>query len=548
MKAKLVICVSSFLILLLGTGIVITAEEANNKRIIVGYEEAINLQDLKGIPYELHHIMDSINAVSITIPSNRLQQIKEISGVRWVENDYVVTTESEVVDWGYKETITTGTKKLGLTGKGIKVGIIDTGINGKHPDLNVVGGESFVEEEPNFQDLNGHGTHVAGIIAAKNNMIGTVGVAPNVNIYAIKALNQYGKGRQTDIIAGIEWAVEHDLDIVNLSLTSPHSTIALKLAIESADDAGLLIVAASGNDETGLGQVGKDIMYPARYPDVIGVGSIGRDLKKSSFSYGGSSLSYTAPGENIYSTYVLLGSGENDYNNLSGTSMAAPYVAGVFALYKQAYPYMNTNQIKAKVSENVIDLGREGKDPDYGYGLVQSPALYFSDTKPDVWYSDSVQSLAKKEYVSGYQDGTFRPANSITREEAVTMIGTILNLNGTQRDSIYSDVKKEYFGSGFIVSATNEQIITGYPDDTFRPKSFISRGDVAVMVQKAFDIPLSEEQAFDDVKKGKYYFNEVNALFNSNILSGYPDNRFKPEQNISRAEFSVILSKTLKEY
>ncbi|MFZ3578292.1 S8 family serine peptidase [Virgibacillus sp. DJP39] len=543
MKGKIVICISCVWVVLLGLTINLSAEEVEEQRIIVGFEKEVELQELTGIPYELHHKMNSINAASITVQTEAIKSIEELPSVKWVERDYIVTTDAQVVDWGYSETIVSGTMELGLTGAGVKIGIIDTGINSNHPDLQVAGGQSFVAEESGFQDLNGHGTHVAGIIGAQNNLIGMVGVAPNAQIYAIKSLDQSGQGRQTDIIAGIEWAIKQQLDIVNLSITTSNSSIALQKAIEAADQAGLLIVAASGNDETGTGQIGTDIMYPARYPEVIGVGSINKELTKSVFSYAGSSLSFAAPGEAVYSTY------ENNYTRLSGTSMATPYVSGVIALYKEAYPYMNTDQIKSVLAKQATDLGVPGRDTQYGYGLVQSPDNYYRDLQTDTWYTSYVHYLIRHNLINGFPDGTFRPGKTITREEATTLIGRVLDLNGTKRKSGFIDVNLDSFGSGYIVSATTEGIITGYPDNTFKPNESITRGEVAVVIQRAFDLPMSETKAFSDVSSNSFFFKEINALYEAEIIEGYPNYEFLPNKEISRAEFSIILAKVLnKDY
>jgi hypothetical protein len=520
-------------------------QDTVNERVIVGFHDEIDLNVFNKMSYELHHIFDEITAVSVTVPRFAISYLNENSKVAWVESDPVVKTSGQLVDWGHKVTGTKKAQDLGLTGAGVRIAIIDTGVSKQHPDLTIAGGKSFVEGSASYHDNNGHGTHVAGIIAAQNNGIGSVGVAPGAEIYAIKSLDEEGDGNQADVIAGIEWAIENNIDIINLSITSPFATNGLRSIIEKANDKGILVIAASGNDETGNGQIGNDIMYPARYPTVIGVGAINKEKVKPSFSYMGPSLEYAAPGERVYSTYVGGNGTDNGYAYMSGTSMATPYVAGVLALYKEAFPSLSIQTLKKITSRSALDLGTQGRDPVYGYGLIQSPSMLFWDLKDNVWYSSYIKNMIEKDLVSGYVDGTFRPNGNITREEVVTMIGRALKLDGTKREAAFTDVKPEYFGSGYIASATEKGYISGYPGNTFKPKSSITRGDVAVIIQKAFGFPLSTNQVFTDVKSNKYYFEEVNALNENKIISGYPDNSFLPDQNISRAEFSIILAKAL---
>ena len=232
----------------------------------------------------------------------------------------------------------------------------------------MTGGISFIKGNTSYNDDNGHGTHVAGIIGAQNNGEGTVGVAPDAELYAVKVLDKIGEGNQSDVAKGVEWAIGQKLDIINLSITSENGSHLLEQALQKAYDQGILIVAASGN----LGDtVSNEVLYPARYPTVIAVGSVNQNLKRSDFSYYGSDLEFVAPGENIFSTFN--GSDVETYAEASGTSMASPFVSGMAALYKQAYPSLRGPSIRTYMQKSALDLGNKGKDSEYGYGLVQLP-------------------------------------------------------------------------------------------------------------------------------------------------------------------------------
>lgn len=209
-------------------------------------------------------------------------------------------------------------------GQGAAVAVIDTGIDAAHPDLKgqVVGGVNIVDAQhpDNWADDEGHGTHVAGTIAGAGRDGGVWGVAPKAKLYAVKVLDKDGNGNYDDVIAGIEWAMNHGVKIANMSLGADEGSEPLHRAVQAALKAGMTIVAAAGN--TG-GAVG----YPGAYPETIAVGACDSSDKVAPFSSRGPEVSFIAPGVDILS--AKLGGG---YVSLSGTSMASPHVSGLAAL------------------------------------------------------------------------------------------------------------------------------------------------------------------------------------------------------------------------
>jgi minor extracellular protease Epr len=256
--------------------------------------------------------------------------------------------------------------KQGLTGKGVKIAVLDSGV-APHSDLNIAGGVSTVDYTNSYNDDNGHGTHVAGVIASKNNGIGTTGVAPGASVYAVKVLNRLGEGSLVDIIEGLDWAIQHKVDIINLSLGTPDDSAALKAAVDKAYQQGILVVAAAGNSGNSTGS-GDTMMYPAKYDSVISVGATDQSNKRASFSSTGPTLEIVAPGQSIASTYL-----NNGYAIGSGTSQAAPYVSGILALMKEKYPTKTNVELRQMLQHNALDLGVAGRDSLYGFGLVQFP-------------------------------------------------------------------------------------------------------------------------------------------------------------------------------
>jgi len=259
----------------------------------------------------------------------------------------------------------------GNTGDPIKVGIIDTGISNKHPDLlaNIKGGVNTINPSKSWNDDNGHGSHVAGIVAALNNSIGVVGVGPDIDLYAIKVLNANGTGYLSDVIEGIEWAIQNGMQVINMSLGTTSNVPSFHDAIIAAKNAGIVIVAAAGNN-------GVAVTYPAAYPEVIAVSAIDQNDQIASWSSRGPEVDLAAPGVSIYSTYKGTG-----YATLSGTSMAAPHVTGVAALVLNTsvgFYDLNGNgkwdpdEVQKKLQDTAVDLGTSGFDNLYGWGLVNA--------------------------------------------------------------------------------------------------------------------------------------------------------------------------------
>ena len=273
------------------------------------------------------------------------------------------------------------------TGTGVTVAVIDTGVEAGHPDLNgtvlpgldLVGSgdsadgsgaaDSTVRTASGSDDENGHGTHVAGILAAvAGNGIGIAGLAPGVKILPVRALDADGAGYDSVIADGITQAVDHGASVLNLSLGGTDSG-ATATAVKYASSKGAVVVAAAGNERN----AGNGVSYPAADPGVIGVAASTMQNTDASFSNTGSYVDLAAPGVQIWSTYK-----GDAYKVLSGTSMATPYVAAAAALVKSVAPTMTPGAITTLLERTATDLGAAGRDDATGYGLVDPYAAVCS--------------------------------------------------------------------------------------------------------------------------------------------------------------------------
>lgn len=369
-----------FMALIFVSGLMITTAGAVS--VIIGFKDKADPEILQ--PHgKVTHNYKYIPAVAADLPEQAIENLKKNNKIAYIEPDYEVSVLEETVPWGITRIGAPSVHTNGNKGTGINVAIIDTGINYNHPDLcdNYKGGYDFVNDDADPLDDNGHGTHCAGIIAAADNDIGVIGVAPEANLYSLKIVNNTGRGNTSDLIAAIEWATEtckdtdisNDIHIISMSLGSNSRVTALETACSQAYDSGILLVAGAGNDGNRRG-TGDSVDYPGAYSSVIAVAATDSMDNRASFSSTGPAVELAAPGVNILSTYL------DGWALLSGTSMACPHVAGTAALVQAANPSFTNDNIRDRLAQTATDLGTSGRDNLYGYGLVNAEAASADST------------------------------------------------------------------------------------------------------------------------------------------------------------------------
>ncbi|MGH9220347.1 MAG: S8 family serine peptidase [Vicinamibacterales bacterium] len=310
------------------------------------------------------------------------ERLRRLPFVRYVEPDpvdaahivadtleYGVNNIDAEVVWGGSQDATTVIPGRG--GAGARVAVLDTGIDCGHEDLagGCVYGANFASFTLPFDD-HGHGTHVAGIIGARANGVGVIGVAPEATVYAVKVLAGNGSGAWSWVAAGIDWAVANDMDVINMSLSGTSGSIALAEAVAAAQAAGVLVVSAAGNSGC-CNTVG----FPARYAGSMAIGAVDVNDVVASFSSTGPEVDVTAPGVAVRAP-VPTGScalcDSSGYLLLNGTSMASPHVAGVGALLMSRG--FTAPQAWNAMTSTAHDRGAAGYDTFYGYGRVDALA------------------------------------------------------------------------------------------------------------------------------------------------------------------------------
>lgn len=388
------------------------------------------------------HAYQNISALAVELPQAALAALTRDPAVKTIEPDAIATisaSEDELAaSWGVDhidaEQTWSAETGAGVTGAGIDVAVIDTGIDKEHPDLAgaVVGGISFLNNgvtSENFFDDNGHGTHVAGIIGARDNLTGVVGVAPNVNLYIAKVLDSSGSGYYSDIIAGVDWAINKGVDVINMSLGGTYDSPALKAMVDHAYyDAKIVVVAAAGNSG---GNVRKDtVNYPAKYESVIAVAATDSSDVRADFSSTGPAVEISAPGVGIKST--IPGGG---YATWSGTSMASPHVAGAVALLKAAHPADAASALRTRLAEMADDLGTAERDVLYGYGLVDAH-MTGATSEPSQFSTSTTVSAG---------DGDFAVGEKVPIQVSVIIKSTGLSsVSGAQVSVVISNSSLSY--------------------------------------------------------------------------------------------------------
>lgn len=400
------------------------AAAPTHERVLIGFHGPVNTALVEQAGGDVDHVFKHIPVVEARLPSAAIFALSQAANIAYIESNEVVKA-TDIIPWGI-ERIFGSEQRLSDTwmsseGEGVGVAVLDTGIDGSHADLNVVGGINLINNDPYDVDQNTHGTHVAGIIAALNQQSGIAGVAPGVSLYSVTVLDAAGSGYMSDVIQGIEWAMNQNIEIINMSLGAESSSNALESITQAAFDAGHLLIAAAGNEGVQSGQ-GDTVSYPAKLPSVIAVAAASESDQRASFSSHGEAVELIAPGVNILSTMP-----GDDYAYKNGTSMAAPHVAGVAALMWSINPSLTNIDIRQILQESAEDLGLSANHQ--GYGMVDGFKAF----------NTAHAALEAVEYtvnVSPLEHGVISPSGTFNVPAGSTVSFEIVPDEGYQIDQI----------------------------------------------------------------------------------------------------------------
>ncbi|MBA7689973.1 Subtilisin E [subsurface metagenome] len=340
-----------------------------------------------------------INSTAVHLSPRAEKYLKRKNEILRIDKDLVITAVSkkrkgkgkrkpkpppqhpEELPWGIQRIYADLIWEV-TTGSMVKVAILDTGIDLDHPDLwrNIKGGINTIKPRKSADDDNGHGTHLAGTVAAIDNDFGVIGVGPEIYLYAVKVLDKKGEGWLSDLIDALDWCIDNKIQVVNMSFGSLEGNESFHEAIIRAHQAGITMVASAGNN----GEDGGLIEYPASYPETIAVSAVDEYDNFASFSSYGREIDLTAPGVNILSTYK-----KDFYETMYGTSMSAAHVTGTVALILTTSPkrgydldrnrMWDSDEIKKRLTDTAEDLGLSYQQQ--GAGLVRASCVLFRRLK-----------------------------------------------------------------------------------------------------------------------------------------------------------------------
>ena len=547
---------------------------------------------------DLEEVYTEANLYKTSDPA-QIAALEEYGLVEYAEPNYkaylmgVVNDPYYSMQWNLSNIGVESAWDMELRGEGIRVAVVDSGINALHEefaDVNITEGESFIKGVNDVNDNNGHGTFIAGVIAAAaNNGKGIAGMTDKVTIIPLKCFTSTNEASLIDIINAIYRAVDyHDADIINLSLGTANNLNSFRDAIAYADSRNVLVVSAVGNEHN------TTLFYPAAYDTVIGVSSIDQNGNHSDFSQVNSSVFVTAPGEAIASLGVAS---SKSYSEGSGTSYSVPHVTALAAMAFDYNPKLTTAQIRDIFAASAVDLGSPGYDEYFGYGRVdaksflqelltygngntapvavnkrysaqivlpQSPTPFSFDMSG--WFEDeeggnlnysiySATTLGELNidgsrliYVpdSADADKHVRIVISANDGELTSEINAVLTVSVASEvgaeDSLNDFVDLSgHWSRKYAAFAVSGELMNGIDATRFAPDLELSRAMFVTILGRLSGEDLTGySHSFEDVSDG-WYSDSVAWASANGIISGTAPGQFNPDANVTRQEIMVIL-------
>jgi subtilisin family serine protease len=336
-----------------GSYIVVLKDDADPDQVVEKKKQEIG--DLK----VKHVYKNALKGFVVEIPDGEASKLRDNPEVKYVEQDQEVKATAQTLPWGINRVDADISSTVAGNGSGsvnTAVAIIDTGIQSSHPDLNVVGGKNCSTGN-SYEDGNGHGTHVAGTVAARDNSAGVVGVAPGARLYAVRVLNNSGSGSWSSVICGIDWVTSNSGSIksANMSLGGGASQ-AVDDAVRRSAGRGVFYALAAGNDAANACTKSPARAGAGTNNGIMTVAATDTNNREASWSNYGSCVDIWAPGVSILSTYKGGGTA-----TMSGTSMASPHGAGGGALYRSSHTSATPSSVESALKSAAKTSGTNSK-------------------------------------------------------------------------------------------------------------------------------------------------------------------------------------------
>lgn len=501
------------------------------------------------------------DCIYYTTDAALVRKLQQEHAAVYTERDTAVTLNSEAVDFPLEIDWNLQSDAYGIdaksawnqqmTGSGVRIAVIDSGIYREHEDFQNVAIETGCNEignNANTNDTYGHGTQIAGIIAANaENNLGIRGLCDRVTIVPIKAFDSATSSIK-HVVSGIYKAVDsYNCDVINLSLGVTTNSRSLKEAIDYAAQKNVIVVAAVGNNGE---RDASQLLYPAAYSSVIGVGAYGQTGDICKFSHVNNSVFVTAPGENIT---TLDCKAPDSYCRVSGTSFAAAQVSALAIMAKQYDSDMTVAEFQSYLQESARDAGAPGYDTAYGYGRVsvsellnrfQNQPLY-----PDIrnhWAREKIEYCSEQKLLFGSTDGLFHPNDTLTRAMVVSVLWHMAGTPDAQ-SAEFTDVPTNSWYEKAVNWAAEHKIVSGYDEMHFAPDAPVTREQLATMLYHYAqwaqqDTTATQPTQFDDWNQvSGYAVDALSWAVEWHIINGKTAVTVAPKDSATRAEFAAML-------
>jgi len=410
------------------------------------------------------------------------------------------------------------------------IAVVDTGVDPATRDLTgrLLPGHDFVNGDSDPRDDNGHGTAVATIAAAASDTFGVAGLCWRCRVMPIKVLDADGNGYLSDAALGIAWAVERGADIVNVSLGAGGTMPLLDDALAAARDAGVLVVASAGNAGTSVAQ------WPAADPRVVGVAALGDLDARASYSNYGSWVDIAAPGCNPSGWLA------NGTIHFCGTSSATPLVSGSAALLASARD-ATTTEIRTALRNAAVPAGSG-----MGAGRIDAFAALrrlpaFDDISGDA-HAANIETLAAAGITTGCSTTSYCPTQPVTRGQIATFLDRALDLPDGTRS--FPDVAAGHPHAAGIAAVSDAGISVGCGGDRYCPSEWLTRGQMASLLQRALRLPDGTPD-FDDVAADYAHAAGIGAIAAAGVTAGCEPERFCPARTVTRGQMASFLVRAL---
>lgn len=475
---------------------------------------------------------------SASIQNSAVNDSDEVEVVTEALNGYFL----DHMSWGVKAM---GLDKLqqifensGASLPEVRVAVIDSGINtsnryiqGRYTD----DGYNFLNNNTDIEDEQTHGTMVGGIIAD--------GTSSNVKILPIKVNDKNGRGTLKNVAKGIFYAIEHNADVINLSLSAadPNRTLNdLDEAIDAAVKKGIVVVTAAGNQQSDA-----SFRYPANKENVITVTAVDRNNVIGDNVNTGDPIDFALPGVFVTAPYKSL------FFVDSGTSLAAPHASAAAALLKTWDKSLTQDEIVTILKDYSVDLGEEGFDTTYGWGMIdlgnfdlntRIERLPFVDVPESAWYREPTKWAYFNGYTSGIDETHFAPNLEVTRAQVVQFLYAASGKPIVETKSAFNDVKGDAWYADAVAWAVDNGITAGTSADTFSPDMLCTREQTVTFLYALADRPdFDGGESFIDVMPKAWYAKSVAWASKNKIVSGVGEGRFGTGKICTRAQLVTML-------